>query len=115
MSFAVERISTTEGVCVAVAGEVDMETGPRLRRAIETAVDEAVADRQAQVIVDLGAVTYLDSSGLAALVAGRRKAQATGVTVTLRHVPPRVTKILTITGLDSILITTPEPTDDRPL
>jgi anti-sigma B factor antagonist len=99
MGFAVEQTSTGVGVCVAVAGEVDVETAPQLRHALESAVDAAAGAGRARVVVDLGAVTFMDSTGLTALVAGRARAMSVGVTVALLSVPDRVRKILSITGL----------------
>ena len=60
--FAVERTRVAGGACVAIAGEVDLETAPRMRDALLEAI--AAGD---PVFVDLGSVTFLDSTGLAAL------------------------------------------------
>jgi anti-sigma B factor antagonist len=47
---------------VTVTGEIDMATAPELREAI------AAADlRQGRLVVDLSAVTFLDSAGVAVL------------------------------------------------
>jgi anti-sigma B factor antagonist len=51
------------------------------------------------LIVDLGEVTFLDSSGLSALVRLRRAAEARGSQVLLRDVPQRVTVLLELSGL----------------
>lgn len=86
---------------VTVAGEVDVDTAPRLTTALLAAV------RTAQhVVVDLTAVTFMDSQGLAALVRARREAEARGGTVSLTGVTPRIRKLLRITGLD---VAFPEP------
>ena len=53
---------------VAVAGEVDMSTAPRLLEIID-----AVSDAPRLVVVDLTEVGFLDSSGLNALVQGQRR------------------------------------------
>jgi anti-sigma B factor antagonist len=98
MSFAVERTSVPGGMCVAVAGEVDMDTAPRMRAAIEAAL--VAGD---PVTVDLGSVTFMDSSGLAALIAARATAAAAGVSVSIERVPRRVADLFTITGLEGML------------
>jgi anti-sigma B factor antagonist len=51
------------------------------------------------LIVDLGEVTFLDSSGLSALVRLRRAAEAQGCQVLLRDVPDRVAALLELSGL----------------
>jgi anti-sigma B factor antagonist len=106
MTFAIERNLVDGAACVAVAGEVDVETAPRMR----DAVVEAVADGR-PVVVDLGSVTFMDSSGLSALVAAHRVAEARGVPLQLRNVPRRVMKLVAITGLDSLLSIETVPTD----
>ena len=98
MTFAVTRLSRPDGPCVAVSGEVDIETAPRLRR---TLVDAAGAGQP--VVVDLGAVTFMDSSGLAALIVAQRAATAAGSTIELENVPPAVRRLLSLTGMDTFL------------
>jgi anti-sigma B factor antagonist len=51
------------------------------------------------LIVDLGEVTFLDSSGLSALVRLRHAADARGSQVLLRDVPQRVAVLLELSGL----------------
>src|SRR3954471_15175023 len=92
--FAIERTRVDEGCCVAVAGEVDVESAPRMRDALLRSIAEEEA-----VILDLGAVSFLDSSGLAALIVVDRAATAKGIRFRLQSVPPRVTRLLTLTGL----------------
>ena len=53
----------------------------------------------AALIVDLAEVTFLDSSGLSALVRLRRAAEAQGSQVLLRDVPQRVAELLELSGL----------------
>jgi anti-sigma B factor antagonist len=56
---------------VAVTGDVDLASVPPLDAAIEAAVQ--ARDVEA-VVVDLGGVTFLDSSGIGVLLRGRRLA-----------------------------------------
>jgi anti-anti-sigma factor len=63
------------------------------------------------VFVDLGSVTFMDSTGLAALIVAREAADARGIRLRLRDVPPRVLKLFTLTGLDDWLPVEPVPTD----
>ena len=107
MTFAMERNRVAGAACVAVAGEVDVETAPRMRDALV----EAIADGE-QVVVDLGAVTFMDSSGLSALVVAQRVAEARGVRLRLRGVRPRVMRLITITGAHGMFSVETLPTDD---
>ena len=56
---------------VTARGEVDLYTAPLLR----TALQEAIDGRAQCVVVDLTEVTFMASSGLAALLAGLDQAQ----------------------------------------
>jgi anti-anti-sigma factor len=56
--------------CVHLAGDLDVAALPAFHRAIE----RALASNLAYVVVVLDDVTFVDSSGLGALVDGHRKA-----------------------------------------
>src|SRR6185369_5447303 len=60
----VDVAPTPYGARVAIAGELDMATVPRVEAALEV---EPAASAGA-VVVDLAGVTFMDSTGLAALV-----------------------------------------------
>jgi anti-sigma B factor antagonist len=83
-------------VLVDVTGEVDMLTSPQLR-------DQLVGLVQAQdtelVVVALGGVTFLGTSGLATLIEVREAAHAGGVELRLACAGRRVLRPLTIAGL----------------
>ena len=98
MDFAVGPTSTPDGLVVAVAGEVDLVTAPRLL----TALQDALASGRT-VAVDLGAVTFLDSSGLNALIEAHKRAEQLATVLTLRAIPPRIAKLLHLTRLDEVL------------
>ncbi|MFC7659730.1 STAS domain-containing protein [Pseudonocardia benzenivorans] len=83
-------------VVVTVGGEVDMLTSPQLRAALlEQVHDEAVE----LVVVALDGVTFLGTSGLAALIEVREAAHADGVGLRLACTGRRVLRPLSIAGL----------------
>ena len=57
---------------IAVGGEIDVYTAPKLRDKIT----ELVADGVYDIIVDMEAVEFLDSTGLGVLVGGLKKVRA---------------------------------------
>jgi anti-sigma B factor antagonist len=59
---------------LAVSGELDLATAPSLRERLGAAVDSGTT----RIVLDLSAVTFMDSIGLAAIVHGRRRLQADG-------------------------------------
>ena len=88
-------------VIVDVAGEVDLDTAPRLREAIAVALDEVEGG---VCVLDLVDVDYLDSAGLTALVDASREADS-------RQEPLRIVvdanrpviRPIEITGLNELL------------
>ena len=97
MKFAMQQTLRPDGLCVAVAGEVDAYTAPEMRAHLLDAL------RQHQTLtVDLSAVTFMDSQGLAALLSARQEAASYGRSLRLEGVPRRVLKLLQLTRLDTI-------------
>ena len=84
------------GVAIAeVTGDIDMSTGPRLREALS-----GLADSGQPLIVDLNRVTFIDSSGLGALVATARRAGEHGGSLHAVCSRPQTRKLLWLTGVD---------------
>ncbi|GAA3276490.1 hypothetical protein GCM10018962_95120 [Dactylosporangium matsuzakiense] len=86
------------GAVLAVQGEVDVATAPALREAIVRAVD----GRPARVVIDLGAVSFLDSSALGVLISGYKYALGAGVRVLLAKPGPGVYRLLRTSGMVEI-------------
>jgi anti-anti-sigma factor len=86
---------------VEIHGEVDISCAPRLWQVL---VDTATELRPARVMVDLRYLTFIDSTGIGALVAGRNAARTVGVGFTVRNPSPFVTTQLHQTGLYRTLV-----------
>jgi anti-sigma B factor antagonist len=82
-------------VVVAVAGEVDLATAPDLANCLVDLTDRDVA-------VDLSAVTFLDSAGMAALVRGNQAITAAGHKLHTFGEQDNVRRVLEIAGLDKL-------------
>jgi anti-sigma B factor antagonist len=96
------------GVTVlAVAGEVDVHTGPVLRARLAGLLDSG----RRRVVVDLAGVDFLDSTGLAALVTGLNRAREIGGSLTLACPQERLVRLLRITGLDEVFVVYPTVAD----
>jgi anti-anti-sigma factor len=80
---------------VAVVGEVDLATAHLLR----TRLLGVLREQPAVIDVDLAGVTFLDCTGISALVAVRNAARHTGRQVWVIHPQPVVRRILDMTGL----------------
>ncbi|GIH74005.1 hypothetical protein Plo01_04340 [Planobispora longispora] len=80
---------------VTVAGELDITTRPELCARVE----HLLGTRPGTLVLDLGAVTFIDARGLSALVVLRRHAIEMGTRLLLSRVSPPVRSILGMTGL----------------
>jgi anti-sigma B factor antagonist len=79
-----------------VYGELDVLTAPLLHEAL-TAM---TAEGETTVFVDLANVTFIDSTGLTALVVGHRHFDEAGGELRLVSVTPVIANLFAITGLD---------------
>jgi len=80
---------------VSVQGEVDLATAPDL----ESFIVQALDDGSSAIVLDLEAMSFIDSSGLRALVNVSRAAHSRGISLTLRNVPRHAQRVLDLTGL----------------
>jgi anti-sigma B factor antagonist len=83
---------------VAVTGEIDVYTAPKLREQIVALVDEG----QYRLVVDMSGVEFLDSTGLGVLVGGLKRVRAHDGSLALVCTEERILKIFRITGLTKV-------------
>ena len=81
---------------VDVSGDVDMVSGPVLTDAIKEAIGGIGVER---VVIDLSQTVFLDSSGIAVLLSGRRSAEDHGVDFRVRAAHGLVKQVLELTGV----------------
>jgi anti-anti-sigma factor len=81
---------------VSLYGDIDFSNSPGVRERIKDAVARLAPTT---VRIDLGAVTFLDSSGIAVLVVAHRMASAEGAVYTVVNASPGVYEHLRLTGL----------------
>jgi|tagenome__1003787_1003787.scaffolds.fasta_scaffold20725663_2 anti-anti-sigma factor len=92
-------------VRVSVSGEVDLSTATRLRESLARVVDEHGAER---LDVDLSEVTFLDSSGVSALLAAQALATDAGWDFAVVNPQPPVRRVLAVTAVLERLGVPPE-------
>ncbi len=80
-----------------VSGAMTMDSAAQLLNA-----SKALATPQAGV-VDLGHVQRLDSAGVSLLLAWKRRAAAEGKTLRFTHVPPSMTSLAQLYGVEEML------------
>lgn len=97
MELSLQTRTVADQTVLEVGGEIDVYTAPRLKERLL----ELVADGTRQILVDLEAVEFLDSTGLGVLVGGLRRVRAQGGHLALVCTQERILKIFRITGLAS--------------
>ncbi len=82
---------------VAFEGDVDLQHSPEARKVLLAAVAQGGA-----LIVDLSAVSYIDSSGVASLVESFQKARKNNQAFTLVSVSEGARRVLELSRLDKV-------------
>lgn len=91
---------TRDGVLVRLAGELDEHTAAQFREAVERELDDSGSSN---LLLDLSDVTFIDSSGLGALLGRyKRVSQAEG-RMAIIAASPQVRRILELSGLLKII------------
>jgi anti-sigma B factor antagonist len=83
---------------LAVKGEIDVYSAPRLRERLV----ELVSEGHRRIVVDLEGVDFLDSTGLGVLVGGLKRLRTHGGDLSLVCTQPRILKVFEITGLTTV-------------
>ena len=84
---------------LSVRGEIDMATCPQLRQEIVN----QIATGNTQIVVDLGGVEFIDSTGLGVLIGGLKRARSQGGDLRVSRVGERLEKMFDLTGLGDVL------------
>jgi anti-sigma B factor antagonist len=97
VAFAIsERTLPSATNLVTVEGELDLASAPSLKRELS----DVLAAGAQRVVVDLGPVTFIDSTALGVLVGIHRKLDQ-GVRMALAGAGTEVMNIFELTGLDA--------------
>jgi anti-anti-sigma factor len=101
------KSETRDGVWViAVSGELDLNTAPRL----DESLAEPLESEKSALVIDLSACEFIDSTGIALIVRAWQKLNhdetgTTGNRFALCCVNDQVQRLLDITGLDASIPT----------
>jgi anti-sigma B factor antagonist len=96
LSVTVDRGDS--GPVVIVKGEIDLETSPELSAVLAT-LEPPGGDAD----VDLSGVTYIDSTGLRALLTARDAAREAGGSLRVSATSSIVARLIEITGCNELL------------
>ena len=98
MDLSLETREVDGRTIVAVGGEIDVYTAPRLRDEIS----DLVGQGRHRLVIDMEKVDFLDSTGLGVLVGGLKKVRAQDGSMELICSQDRLLKIFRITGLAKV-------------
>jgi anti-sigma B factor antagonist len=99
MELTLNVYSDTPGrTVIAVSGEIDVYTAPKLREKLISLVEAG----SYQLIVDMEGVEFLDSTGLGVLVGGLKRVRAHDGWIDLVCTQTRILRIFKITGLNKV-------------
>ena len=88
-----------ESVVIRPQGRLNLLAAPRLREVVA----QSVQTGRSHIVVDLSGTTFMDSSGLGALVAGLKSARQGGGNLRIACLTPQVEMVLKLTNLDRVL------------
>lgn len=83
-------------VTLRLSGELDLAGAPEL----EAAIEDAMADAGSRLVIDFSGLTFIDSTGIAILVAAMGDERAAGRLAFVPSTAPAVTRVLKLTGVE---------------
>jgi anti-sigma B factor antagonist len=98
MDLEVETDKRGQADVLTLRGEIDVYTAPRLRQAIIDLVEGGAR----HIVVDMGAVDFLDSTGLGVLVGGLKRVKIQDGELSIVTSQDKILKIFDITGLNKV-------------
>ena len=94
LDFDVSVSAAADATVVAVRGDLDCYTAPKLR-----AVLLELADGPRKVILDVGSSDFIDSTGLGVLVGGLKRFRQQGGDMVVRSPSPMTARLFEVTGV----------------
>ena len=97
-AFSVRVAESPSEVVLVLQGELDMATADELKSCLA-----ALEPSDRKMVVDLRRLTFMDSSGIGAIVNAHRWAEAYGTELVVRHCSKPVRRVLALTGADAVV------------
>ena len=93
--------STTDSgiLTLTLSGRLDADTTNQFADVLNGSIDRG----ERKIMLDLGALSYVSSVGLRALIVGAKRLAPTGGKIVLCQAQPQILKLLEIAGFTSIL------------
>ena len=97
LGLDVRLVASTRAV-IAARGRMNAMTAPAMKSRIKELIDEG----RTEIVCDLREVSFVDSSGLSALVSGLKATREHGGFLRVAAVNEQVARIFTLTMLDRV-------------
>ncbi|MFF8941487.1 STAS domain-containing protein [Streptomyces sp. NPDC014864] len=95
----INRTTAGDGACVVtLAGEVDLDGSAHLRETLLSCLHTARV-----TVVDFGGVTFMDSSGINALITAHQTAEERGCRLSVAAPQDAVLRVLELVGVDTLI------------
>ena len=97
-NLRIEVADTTSPTTVVLTGEIDVSTSGRVREALIAVSNSG----ETKVVIDMTNVTFMDSTGLAAIVGPLKRFRSMNGEIVLRSPGRGVQKVLEVSGLTRV-------------
>lgn len=97
--LTIEVTSVGKARMIVLSGEADLLGASK----IEAALKDASAGEPELIVIDLRSLTFIDSSGLQALIAGHELCHARGHELRIVPGPENVQRLFELTGMNEVL------------
>jgi anti-sigma B factor antagonist len=97
--FTIDETAREDAVALGLAGDLDMSA----TFALEPVLDRILADGARELVLDLGGVGFVDSSGLGLLIATHERTSDADVAMAITGAAPEIQRVFQIAGLDGVL------------
>lgn len=83
---------------ISISGRLDLVSSSALKDTIR----QRLSERRVHIVIDMDKVTFINSSGLGALISALRDVRVSGGRIVLCRLAPYIEEIFTITGLTRV-------------
>lgn len=96
MELVIKNHHAIDVICIS--GRLDLVSSSTLKDTIR----QRLSERRAQIVIDMEKVTFINSSGLGALISSLRDVRVSGGRIALCQLEPYIEEIFTITNLTRV-------------
>jgi anti-sigma B factor antagonist len=86
---------------VPIEGRFDAKAASEARQMLQQVMDFGYPN----LLLDMGSVTFMDSSGLGVLISALRKCRSAGGNLCICRVPDNVALVLNLTSMERVIVT----------